>query len=154
MFAFDEEKKEDLGTWFSFQESHLDIKAAKYIFDDPTPDAPKFRFRSPIPFYQERRRNRKKGHMAALNPRTLAMERISYSEDLTPAEEKKELDDLRDYVLTGIDGAKWASGKDIQCDRESKLKLYLNENFERFAGHCIAMLAGLETEAAEQAEKN
>ena len=154
MFYFDEEKKEDPGTWFPFQDSHLDVKAAKYVFDKPGPKAPRFRFRSPTPFYIDRRKKRQRAHEFALNPKTMAMERVAYFKDLTAEEEQQESDDMRDYVLTGIEGAVWESKKEIACTRENKLKLFLNDNFNRFAGRCIAMLSGIETDAEERSEKN
>ena len=150
MTEFSEEKSEDLGTWFPYFTSKFDAEQKKFVYDEPLPDAARFRIRKAITFYVERQRTRKLRHEFVLNTLSKAMERVSYSEDQKPEEAGQERDDLQDYVITGIEGAKWGDGREIECTRENKLKLFRNAKFDRFVGKCLLMLGNLD----EDSEKN
>lgn len=148
------EKKEDQGDWFKFQSSHFDAEKNEFVFDDPEPDAAEFCFRSMIPFFTERLKARKRVVEHVLNPQTRAMERISYYPDPTPEEQKKEQADAQDYMITGIRKAFWGEGKPVEMTREDKLKLFLDPQFDRFAGKCLVERAKAEQQEAEVTQKN
>lgn len=155
MTIFNEQKEQNQGTWFPYFGSHLDIKTGKYIYDDPVSDAAEFCIRNLAPFYTERLTTRKKEHAVVLNPSTRSMERISYYEDLTPEDAKKELEDAWDYAIMGIKRARWTvDGPEMECTRENKLKLKNDEEFNRFLLRCFKMLSGMEKEEAEALPKN
>lgn len=150
MTVFEEEKAEDHGTWFPYFSSRFDADSKKFVYDEPLPGAARFRIRSSLPFHMERQKLRKQRHEFVLNTASRSMERVSYPEDQKPEEIERERDDLQDYVVTGIEGAKWADGREIECTRENKLKLFKREEFDRFVGKCLLMLSGRD----EASEKN
>jgi len=150
MTVFEDKKIEDQGTWFPYFSSRFDGVSKEYVYDEPLPGAARFRIRETVSFFVERQKKRKKRSEFVLNPQSRAMERVTYPEDQTPDEVERELCDLRDYVVTGIEGAQWSDGSQIECTRENKLRLFKNEQFDRFVGKCITMLSG----QAETSEKN
>jgi hypothetical protein len=150
MTVFEEEKPEDGGTWFPYFSSRFDVGSKKFVYDEPLTGAARFCVRASLPFYLERQKLRKHRHEFVLNTSSRSMERVSYLEDQTPEEIDKERADLQDYVVTGIEGAKWSDGREIECTRDNKLKLFKNEEFDRFVGKCLLMLSSL----AEASEKN
>ena len=150
MTVFKEGGADDQGVWFPYFSSKFDAKSGKIVYDEPLPGAAKFRIRKGVTFYIERSKLQKKRSEFVLNTHSKAMERVSFPEDQTPEEAKQERDDYKDYIVTGIDGATWDDGRQIECTRENKLKLFLNEEFDLFVGRCLILLSGL----AEASEKN
>ena len=150
MTVFSEGGADEYGVWFPYFSSRFDAKLGEIVYDEPLPGAAKFRIRKGVPFYIERQALSKKRSEFVLNTHSKAMERVSFPSDQTPEEIKQERDDFRDYVITGIDGAKWGDGRQVECTREDKLKLFLNEEFDLFVGRCLKLLSGL----AESSEKN
>lgn len=153
MTIFDVEAGEQ-GTWFPFFNSRLDLSTGEFAYDPPEPDAAEFRIRSTVPFWEERRKGRKRESKMVLNPTTRQMERVSYYPDLSPEEEGKEQDDAWDYAITGIKKAFWSPGNPIECDRESKLKLIKIPSFLWFANRVFQLLAEAGVKANEASEKN
>jgi hypothetical protein len=155
MTVFNEQKKaDDQGTWCKFQTSHFDKDKKEFVFDDPEEGAAEFCFRSMIPYFVEKMKSRKRKFEFVLNPSTRAMERVSYYPDLTAEEQQKETDDAADYAITGMQNAFWGKDKPIECTRENKLKLMKDEQFDRFFGRYIKLIAELEASGAEATEKN
>jgi hypothetical protein len=150
MTVFDEEKSENKGTWFPYFSSRFDAASKKYVYGEPLPDAARFCIREAVPFYKERLKVRKYRHEFVLNTESKSMERVSYQEDQPLEEIEKERIDFRDYVITGIEGAKWSDGREIECTLENKLKLFRSDEFDRFVGKCLTML----NSRAEDSEKN
>lgn len=150
MTVFKESQLEDPGTWFPYFSSRFDVGQKKFVYDDPVPGAARFRIRSSVPFHMKRQSLQKRRSEYVLNTHTKMMERVSYPEDPPPEQVLQEREDLYDYVVTGIEGAKWDDGRPIECTRENKLKLFINDEFDRFVGKCLTMLA----ERAEASEKN
>ena len=150
MTVFSESGAEDQGTWFPYFSSRFDAKSGEIVYDEPLPGAAKFRIRKGASFFIERQAARKHRSEFVLNTHSKAMERVSFPVDQTPEEIRQERDDFRDYIITGIDGATWSDGRPIECTRENKLKLFLNEEFDIFVGRCLKLLSGL----AESSEKN
>ena len=150
MTVFKEAQVEDRGSWFPYFESRIDVKTMKLVYDEPLPGAARFCIRDAVAFYKQRNVSRRRRSEFVFNQHTMAMERVSYTEDQTPEEILQERDDLRDYVITGIEGAMWEDGRQIECTRENKLKLFLNDEFDRYVAKCMATLASV----GEASEKN
>jgi hypothetical protein len=142
------------GEWFPFFSSHIDPVTGEPIYEDPHPDA-KVQIRSIGPFIEERIAKRKKVAEHVYNPKTRAMERISYYPDQTLEETKAERDDLWDYAITGLENFKDSkTGEPITCTRENKLKLMKVPVFDRFVARCQQLLASSGVKAKEDEEKN
>jgi hypothetical protein len=144
----------DQGEWFPFQQSHVDPLTGEPIFDPPASDA-RVQVRSLAPFYEARiaKRERKVEHV--YNPKTRAMERISYIEELTPAAAKAEAEEAFDYAITGLEGFKDSkTGKVLECNRETKAALMQVPVFDRFIARCFRLLAAAGAQEAEASEKN
>ena len=150
MFDIDFQAIDGPGEWFFYQNSRFDQKSSEWVFDEPEKDA-KVRIRSMRALVQEKLAKREKVAEHVLNPKTRAMERISYYKEQPVDQAQKEADDIWDYVITGIEGFKnKATGEIIACTRENKLKLMKIPAFDRFIGRCLRILEGAE----EQVEKN
>lgn len=141
------------GEWFPFFKSTIDLVTGNIIYEDPVNDA-RVRLRPMAPFLEERLNNRVKSVEHVLNPKTRSMERISYYPELSPEQEQKERDDVWDYVITGLDGFKDRSGKEIECTRENKIKLMKVPIFERFISRCFQIMANSGISESEELVKN
>jgi hypothetical protein len=142
------------GEWFPFQLSQIDTETGKITWSDPMPDA-RMQIRSMTPFFEERISSRKRAVERVLNPKTRQMERISYYEELSPDDAKKERDDAYDYAITGFDGFRDAvTKKDIPVTRDTKLALMKMPIIDRFFAKCQEMLAGSGVKIQEGLEKN
>lgn len=146
--------KEEQGDWFAFFNSRFDPTTGELVYDPPEKDAAEFRIRSMGPFWDERRKDRKKDHKMVLNPATRAMERVGYYEDLPADQAAKENDDAWDYAITGIRNAFSAPGVEIKCDRESKLKLINMPVFLRFVSRVFVIMSEAGVKQKEASEKN
>ncbi len=142
------------GEWFPFFSSHIDPVTGEPIYEDPVSDA-RVQIRSIGPFIEERMAKRKKIAEHVYNPKTRAMERISYYSEQTPEELRAERDDLWDYAITGIGNFKDSkTGELITCTRENKLKLMKIPIFDRFVARCQQLLASSGVKEKEESEKN
>lgn len=154
MTVFEQAEKAQ-GEWFPFFTSRFDMATGEIIYDLPKEGAAEFCFRSPAPFWEERRKGRTKEVKMVLNPGSRAMERISFFPDLPYEEEIKERDDSWDYAITGMRGARWTDdGPEMECTRENKLKLLKNAAFLRYANWVLQMLLDTGVKVKEAAEKN
>jgi len=142
------------GEWFQFFGSRIDPSTGETIFEEPTSDA-RVQIRSMAPFFEERIAIRKRSIEHVYNPKTRAMERISYYPELTLAEAKVEREDAWDYCITALENFKDSkTGELIVCTRENKLKLMKVPVFDRFIARCLQILASTGVKAKEEAEKN
>lgn len=140
------------GEWFPFFTSKINEQGV-VTYDDPKQGAGRARIRSLTPFFEERRAGRKKKSEYVLNPQTRSMERVSYFEDLPPAEQKKETEDAWDYCITGLEN--FYIGKNlVNCDRAGKLELMKRPVFDRFIGRCLQLLAAAGVKEKDETEKN
>jgi len=151
VFEFD---KEEQGDWFLFFSSHVDPSTGEIVYDKPEEGAAEFRIRSMGPFWEERRKGRKKEYKMVLNPVTRAMERVGYYDDLPEDEAAKENEDAWDYAITGMKNAFSAPKVPIECTRESKLKLIRMPVFVRFITRAFMTLNESGVKQKEAAEKN
>lgn len=151
VFDFD---KQDQGDWFSFFNSRIDQATGDIVYDPPEPEAAEFRIRSMGPFWEERRKGRKKEYKMVLNPATRSMERVGWFEDLPEDEAEKETGDAWDYAITGIKNAFSAPGVPIECTREAKLKLTKIPVFLRFIGRVFQILNDAGVKQKDASEKN
>ncbi|HOD97823.1 MAG TPA: hypothetical protein PLT63_03515 [Syntrophales bacterium] len=144
----------DQGEWFPFQQSHIDPITGEPIFDPPASEAA-VQVRSLAPFYEARiaKRERKVEHV--YNPKTRAMERISYIEELSPAAARAEAEDAFDYAITGLKGFEDSrTGEELKCDRATKIALMQVPVFDRFIARCFKLLAASGIKEREDTEKN
>jgi len=141
------------GEWFPFFSSGINEQGV-VTYSDPKPGAGRAKVRSLTPFFEERRAGRKKKSEFILNPQTRAMERVSYFEDLPPAEQKKENEDAWDYAITGIRNAFSAPNVPIQCTRESKVKLLEIQVFLRFINKVLQIISESGAKQKEETEEN
>lgn len=147
--------KEDQGDWFGFFNSHIDQSTGEIIYDQPEAGAAEFRIRSMGPFWDERRKGRKKQFQFVLNPNTRAMERVGYYPDLPAEEAEKENNEAWDYAITGMKNAKWKeNGPEMECTMENKLKLIEIPAFLRFITRCFQILSNAGIKRQEDSEKN
>jgi len=153
MTIFEQNKEE--GDWFPFFGSKIDLTTGNILYDPPEEGAAEFCFRSPIPFWEERRKDRKKEYSMVLNPTTRAMERVGYYPDLPFDQERKEGEDSWDYAITGMRNARWTeNGPEMECTRENKMKLLKNSAFLRYANHVLQLILDTGVKRKEETEKN
>ena len=147
--------KDDQGDWFAFFNSRFDTTTGEIVYDPPEKDAAEFRIRSMGPFWDERRKDRKKEYKMVLNPGNRQMERVGYYDDLPPDQAQKENDDAWDYAITGIRNAESAPGVNIECNRENKLK-FINRvpGFLRFISRVFVIMSEAGVRQKEASEKN
>lgn len=126
------------GEWFQFFNSTINPNTGEIEYDDPVQDA-RVQIRNIGPFFEERAAKRKREVDHVLNPKTKAMERISYTKELSYEEAKTERDDAYDYAIVAFEGFKDKTGKTIKCTRENKLKMMRVPVFDRFVGRCMAI---------------
>jgi hypothetical protein len=151
MMLLDLEAQEQ-GEWFQFFSSHIDEASGEVVYEEPSKDA-RVKIRSMVPFVEEQMAGRKKQYEHVMNPKTRSMERIAYYLDLTPEENKKDKEDIWDYVVQDLEGfVDKKTGKEIACTKANKIKLMKLPVFDRFVARCLQMLssAGIE----EQETKN
>jgi hypothetical protein len=142
------------GERFQFFGSHLDPNTGNITYDEPAGDA-WVTVRGMVPFIEERLAKRKKVIEHIYNPKTRAMERISFYPDLSPEEAKAENDDLWDYVITGLENFRDSKTKEpIACTRENKIALMKVPVFDRFIARCLQMLSESGIKDKEDLPKN
>ena len=142
------------GEWFQFFGSHVEAKTGETIYHEPEPNA-RVQIRSMAPFIEDRLSKRKKQVEHVINPKTRALERLSYYADLTVEESIKERDDTWDYIITDFEGFKDSrTGEVIECTRENKIKLVKVPVFDRFIARCLEMLNNSGIKEAKELEKN
>ena len=151
VFDFD---KEEQGDWFTFFASRMEPSTGDIVYDVPEEGAAEFRIRSMQPFFEERRKGRKKESKMVVNPTTRAMERVTWWEDLPDDEAQKEADDAWDYAITGIKNAFASPGVPIECTRENKLKLIRMPIFLRFVTRVFMIINDAGVKQKEDSEKN
>jgi hypothetical protein len=142
------------GEWFPFFGSHFDPITGDVVYEDAVSDA-KVQIRPMTPYFEERIAKRKREVEHIYNPKTRAMERITFFKELSIDETKAERDEAWDYAITGIEGFKDSkTGKEITCTRENKLALMKNPVFDRFVARCQQMIASSGVKEAQDLEKN
>lgn len=146
--------KDEQGDWFAYFDSHIDPVLGETVYDKPLEGAAEFRIRSMGPFFDERRKKRKKEFKMVLNPSTRQMERVGYYIDLPPEEAEQENQDAWDYAITGMRNAFSAPGKEIECTRENKLALTEIPAFMRFLFRVFQIISDTGAKAREGIEKN
>ena len=146
--------KDDQGDWFAFFNSRFDQATGEIVYEKPEEGAAEFRIRSMAPFWEQRRKGRKKQYQMVLNPATRAMERVGYFEDIPADQSEKENAEAWDYAITGWKNALDASGNQIECNSENKLKMIEIPAFLRFVGRVFQLLAEAGIKQAEASEKN
>jgi hypothetical protein len=123
------------GEWFPFQASQIDSNTGEVIWGDPVPNV-KVKIRSWKPFFEAQIEGRKRQVEHVFNPKSKAMERISFIPELSIEEAKKERDNAYDYAITGFENLKGRDKQLIACTRENKIGLMKNPVFERFFVKC------------------
>jgi hypothetical protein len=145
---------ESRGDWFKFFDSEVDLQSGEIMYSEPRADAGEICIRSVSPFWREKVEGRKKESEFVFNPKTRAMEKVSYTVELTPEEEAKERDDSYDYCITGFRNLFDGEGNEILCTRENKMKLMSVPRFERFILKCLEIQINTANSEKEDAEKN
>lgn len=146
--------KDEQGDWFAYFDSRVDPASGETIYDPPEEGAAEFRIRSMAPFFDERRKGRKKEFKMVLNPSTRAMERVGYYPDLPSDEAEKENQDAWDYAITGIKNAFSSPGVEIECTRENKLAMIDIPAFMRFLFRVFQIISDTGAREKEHVEKN
>lgn len=147
-------EKEQEGTWFPFFSSRVIPETGEIIYDKPEEGAAEFCFRSMSPFFEERRKGRKKTSQMVFNPKTRSMEKVTFLPDLSPEEDAQENDDAWDYAITGIRKAFSGNRKPIECTRENKLMLVKVPMFFRYAQEVFRILDSSSVEKSEVEKEN
>ena len=146
--------KDSQGDWFSFFNSKYDQETGEIVYDDPEEGAAEFRIRLMGPFWEERLKGRKREHKYVPNPRTRAMERVSFYPDLDPDTEAQGNDDAWEYAITGFKNAFSAPGVEMEYNRENILRLVDIPVFARFMSKVFLILDGAGIKQAEGKEEN
>ena len=142
------------GEWFKFFGSHIDSNTGEIVFGEPVSDG-RVRIRRLAPFLEERLSKWKKSVEHVYNPKTRAMERISYYPDQTTEETRQDREDAWDYAITGIENIRDSETKEeITCTRENKLRLMKHPVFDRFFARCQQLLDNSGIREKEESEKN
>ena len=147
---------QETGEWFAFFTSRLDPMTGDVNYDDPVKDAPRVKIRGIGPFIEKRMLSRKKQVERVHNPKTRAMERITYYPDLSIEEALAEREDTWDWVIEdfepGFQDKK--TGDVIKCTRENKIKMMKIPVFDRFVARCLQLLSESGVQEAEVERKN
>jgi hypothetical protein len=141
------------GEWFYFRNSTLDPNTGEPIFDKPEKDA-RVQIRSMTPFFEGKISAKNKAIEHVYNPKTRAMERISYIPDISVAEAQLEREDAWDYAITGIESFKDKEGNIITCTRANKLALMKVPVFDRFVALCLKTLAEAGVKKEQEESEN
>lgn len=144
------------GEWFAFFTSHIDPTTGDIIYDDPVKGAPKVKIRSLAPFIEKRMTTRKREVEHVLNPKTRAMERLSFFTDQSIGETLKEREDTWDYAIQDFeDGFKdKKTDKVIKCTKENKIKMMKLPVFDRFVARCLQVIGEAGVQEAAEESKN
>ena len=145
-------EKTNEGEWFPFFTSSVS-NTGEVVYDDPTGDA-KVLVRSIAPIIEERLALRKKKYENVLNPVARTMERISYYEEQTVEQLKKEREDVWDYAIMDFKNFTDKNGKIIECNRENKLKMMALPVFDRFIARCLFLINSEGARSKEAELKN
>ena len=130
---------EDEGSWFTFFKSKVkDDGTVEY--DDPSEGAGRVCIRQINDFIADYYEKRKKKSEFVLNPKTRGMERVEYSEDMTPEERKKYQADLWDFAITAWEKFFDKKGAEIPCTKENKAKMMKIPMFDRFISKCLKVM--------------
>jgi len=142
------------GERFSFFSSHIDPVTGEPVYEAPSGDAAAW-IRSIAPFFEERVGKREKSVEHVYNPKTRAMERISFFKDQSLEEIRAEREDAYDYAITAIENFRDSkTGKIIECTRENKIALMKVPVFDRYFARCQQLIAASGVKEKEEAEKN
>ena len=141
------------GTWFEFQESKIGPDNEP-VFSDPEPDAARFCIRSIAPMIEDRIAGMKQKKQVVHNPKTRAMEIVFVPEEITQDERKAMNADMYDYAIVDWDGVLDASGVEIECTRENKLRLMRVPKVDRFVGWCLRLVGDLDAKSENKAVEN
>jgi len=142
------------GTWFPYFESHIDLKTGDIVYHESVSDA-KVQIRSVAPFIEQQLKSRKRKHEYVHNPKTRAMEYVTYFEEMSFDQIIAELDEQYAYGIMDFEGFVNSKTKEtIPCTRETKIALRRNEVFARFFERCQQIIHGDTARKAEEAEKN
>lgn len=146
----------DEGESFKYQNSYVDEKTGEVVWEDPEKDAFALWVRLPDKKTEEFAERRKRRVEHVLNPKTRRMERQEYLEAPDLETQKKETEELWDWVL-----AKWdeknideSTGKMIPITPENKIKLMSIIPFDRFVGKCIRTIRDGKSRKVKALEKN
>lgn len=142
------------GERFQFFASTIDPVSGDVVYGDPKGDA-YVTLRPMQPFFEDRLAKRQLKVDHVLNPKTKAMERITYYPDLSFDEVKREREDAWDYAILTWEGFMDEKTKqDIECTRENKIKLMKIPVFDRFIARCFQLMAESGIKEEEALEKN
>ncbi|MFA5261625.1 MAG: hypothetical protein WC450_10390 [Candidatus Omnitrophota bacterium] len=163
----------ELGDWFPFFDSRVDLQTGEVTFFPSKEGAATFQIRPLTLFYEEIRNKKKKEYKWVSNPKTHAMERRGHDPDQTPEDEQREREDSYDYAITGARNAYWGKGKDnpifciapkiastneekeeLRRSRADKIKLMRDPAFSRYFLRVQEMLSNFGAKAKEELEKN
>ena len=128
------------GSWFTFFNSRM-RDDGDIDYDEPEEGAGRFCLRSMNPFVEEFYAKRKNEAEFVLNKKTRAMERVTYSKDLTHVERKKFQEEMWDYVIINWENLLDKSGNSIPCTKENKVKLMSIPVIDRFVAKCLKTLS-------------
>lgn len=143
-----------IGEWFPFFGSEVQADGeVKYL--DPEKDGGRVQIRIADAETMEKiySETRKKVSETVYNPKSRAMEHISYI-DQTPEQERRERELIWDYAIQAWEGILDADGKPIPCTLENKMRLMNVPVFSRFVGRCLTLISGATEAKKVAAEKN
>lgn len=141
------------GTWFTFFNSHIkDDGDVEY--DEPVEGAGRFCLRPINKFVEEYYANRKQQAEFVLNKKTRAMERVTYSKDMTPAEREVFQADMWDYTIVNFENLFDKNGNLIAVTKENKVKLMSIPAIDRFVSKCLKIMADDAVKQTESLNKN
>ena len=142
------------GDWFPWCESSVDIPTGTSAFEEPKDGAVEFLMSSPVPYWEERAKARKKESTFVLNPSTRRMEKVTSDVPLTPEQEREEADGMWKRCVGGSRKPVEGKVEIIPLSDEDKLTLSKVPKFQRWAKRVFDILSGEVAREKEEAVKN
>ena len=144
MITIDIQTDDEEGRWFPFFYSKFNSSTGEIEYGDPIEveneeDGPRMRIRNPVSFFEDRNKNKKTRTKYVVNSKTRGMDAVTEDVPLSAEEKKKEEDDFRDFVISGIENFK-LNGKLLTCDRATKIEIMKKPIVSLYVHRCIEML--------------
>ena len=137
------------GDWFPWCESSVDVPTGATIFEEPKEGAVEFCVRSPLAYWEEIAKGRKKESSFVLNTGSRRMEKVTSDVPLTPEQEKEQGEGMWKHCLLGSR----KQGESIPLSDDDKLVLSRVPKFQRFAKRVFDILSGEAAKASEVEKK-
>lgn len=144
----------EAGHRFQFFTSTINPDTNAPVYNPPEGDG-YFTLRSMQPYFEAQNAKRKKVSEIVYNPKTRAMDRISYLPELSEEEGKAQMEGAYDYAILSFEGFKdKGTGSVIESNSENKVKMSRNPVVNRFLTRCFQIIDEESVVLEEKTTKN